>query len=54
MVKYAVIIPARLKSSRLPNKPILKINDKPLIYWTWKNCIKAFDKKKGFVANDCN
>ncbi len=54
MVKYVAIIPARLKSSRLPNKPILKINDKPLIYWTWKNCIKAFDKKKVFVATDSN
>jgi 3-deoxy-manno-octulosonate cytidylyltransferase (CMP-KDO synthetase) len=28
-----IIIPARLKSSRLPNKVLAKINDKPMIIW---------------------
>lgn len=31
MTNYAVIIPARLKATRLPNKPLLKINDKEMI-----------------------
>ena len=52
MIKYVVVIPARLKSTRLPNKPILKIKGKPLIYWTWKNCVKAFNAKKVYVATD--
>lgn len=32
MKKY-LVIPARLKSTRLPNKPLLKIHDKAMILW---------------------
>lgn len=32
MKKY-VVIPARLKSTRLPNKPLLSIHGKPMILW---------------------
>lgn len=32
MKKY-VVIPARLKSTRLPNKPLLHIHGKPMILW---------------------
>ncbi|MFW2177445.1 MULTISPECIES: 3-deoxy-manno-octulosonate cytidylyltransferase [unclassified Moraxella] len=28
-----LVIPARLKSTRLPNKPLLEIHDKPMILW---------------------
>jgi|TARA_B110000459_G_scaffold195926_1_gene237209 3-deoxy-manno-octulosonate cytidylyltransferase (CMP-KDO synthetase) len=47
-----VIIPARMKSTRLPGKPLKIINNKPLIYWTWKNCSKAISATKIFVATD--
>lgn len=47
-----LIIPARLKSTRLPNKPLRLINNKPLIYWTWLNCTKAINKKLIFIATD--
>lgn len=49
---YIVIIPARLNSSRLPKKPLRLLNNKPLIYWTWKNSIKVFNKKNVYVATD--
>ena len=49
---FILIIPARLKSTRLPNKPLRLINNKPLIYWTWLNCTKAINKKLIFVATD--
>ncbi|MGD4318268.1 NTP transferase domain-containing protein, partial [Xanthomonas citri pv. citri] len=32
MLKH-VVIPARLKSTRLPNKPLLEIHGKPMILW---------------------
>ena len=32
MLKH-LVIPARLKSTRLPNKPLLKIHGKPMILW---------------------
>lgn len=38
---FNVLIPARLKSSRLPEKPLKMINGKPLIYWTWQQCLKS-------------
>ena len=31
MTKTIILIPSRLRASRLPNKPLLKINNKPLI-----------------------
>ncbi len=50
--KFIIIIPARLKSTRLPNKPLKLIKKKPLIYWTWKNCSKAVKKDSIYVATD--
>ena len=32
-VKTHIVIPARLKSTRLPNKPLLTIHGKPMILW---------------------
>ena len=50
--KFILIIPARLKSTRLPSKPLKLINGKPLIYWTWKNCSKVVPKDQIYVATD--
>ena len=41
-----------MESTRLPGKPLKIINNKPLIYWTWKNCSKAISATKIFVATD--
>lgn len=40
-VKTHLIIPARLKSSRLPNKPLLFIHGKPMILWTAQKAARA-------------
>ena len=32
-IKTHIVIPARLKSTRLPNKPLLNIHGKPMILW---------------------
>ncbi|MDG6773157.1 3-deoxy-manno-octulosonate cytidylyltransferase [Thiomicrorhabdus sp. ZW0627] len=32
---FTVIIPARFESSRLPGKPLMEIEGKPMIEWTW-------------------
>jgi len=47
-----IIIPARLKSTRLKNKLILKVNGKPIIRWTAENCLKVKNAKKVIVATD--
>ena len=34
MLKYLIVIPARLKSKRLPNKPLLEIGGTPMVIRT--------------------
>ncbi len=48
----AVVIPARLKSSRLANKPLIKINKIPMIIRTYNQCLKATISKNIFVLTD--
>ena len=52
MKNIIIIIPARIKSTRLPGKPLRTIMKKPLLYWTWKNCTKAISAEKIYVATD--
>jgi len=40
-MKTLIIIPARMKSSRLPNKPLADIHGKPLIQHVWEHGMKA-------------
>lgn len=47
-----IIIPARYKSSRFPGKPLVDILGETLIERVWKQCIKAFDSDKVYVATD--
>ena len=47
-----VVIPARLASTRLPNKPLLDILGKSLIQRTYEQCIKAVGREMVFVATD--
>ena len=48
---FIIIIPARLKSSRLPNKLLIKIGNETVLKRVWLRCQKAVDKKKIFVAS---
>jgi 3-deoxy-manno-octulosonate cytidylyltransferase (CMP-KDO synthetase) len=41
MSKTVIIIPSRLSAKRLPNKPLLKINDKPMIVQVYKRAVEA-------------
>lgn len=40
-MSFIVVIPARLASSRLPNKPLMDINGQPMVYWTWCQAQKS-------------
>lgn len=48
---YIVIIPARLKSTRLPNKMLRQLQGKTLIEWTWSAALKS-NAKRVIVATD--
>jgi 3-deoxy-manno-octulosonate cytidylyltransferase (CMP-KDO synthetase) len=52
MKTFAVVIPARLASTRLPNKPLITIAGKSMIERTWGQVIKATPKEKVFVLTD--
>ena len=38
---FSVVIPARLASTRLPEKLLKVVKGKPLIQWTWENALKT-------------
>ena len=50
--KFVVLIPARKGSKRINNKNFISINKKPLMYFTYKEAIKIFDKKNIFVSSN--
>jgi len=52
MLNYILVIPARLKSSRLKNKPLLKIKKIPMIIRTAMKCNTIVDKSKILIATD--
>lgn len=35
-MSFSIIIPARFESSRLPGKPLMDINGKAMVQWTWE------------------
>lgn len=49
---YKIIIPARLKSTRFPEKPLAKINGKAMIEYVYDVCAKAMGAENVFVATD--
>lgn len=51
MIDFIVIIPARLKSSRLDKKLLQIINNKPLLHWTYENAVKS-GAKQVLIATD--
>ncbi len=50
-MKTAVIIPTRLKSTRLPNKALSIINGKTLIRHVYEHAISVHDKEDVFIAS---
>ena len=49
-----VLIPARGGSKGIPNKNLVKINGKPLIYYTISEALKVFTKDNIYVSSDSN
>jgi len=47
---FAVIIPARMGSTRLPNKPLLDIGGVPMVIRVANICIDAVGREKVFVS----
>lgn len=41
-MKFTVVIPARLASTRLPNKPLLQVNDRPMVVQVAQQVLSGF------------
>ena len=51
-MKQLIIIPARMGSKRLKNKPMINLKGKTMIERTFLQCAKAFDRNLIYVATD--
>lgn len=51
-MKTVAVIPARYASSRMPGKPLMDINGKPMIWWIYQECCKYNKFEKVVVATD--
>lgn len=51
-MKILCVIPARLHSTRLPRKPLLSIQGKPMIQWTYENALRCQKLSDLVVATD--
>ena len=51
-MKVVAIIPARYGSSRFPGKPLADICGKPMIWWVYRQAVKARGINEVFVATD--
>jgi len=49
---FLIVIPARLSSTRLPNKPLLDICGKNMLHRTYDRCASVFSKKIIYVATE--
>jgi len=50
--QFIIVIPARMKSVRLPGKPLININGVPMVVRTYKQCLKVIDNSLIYVATD--
>lgn len=53
-MKILCIIPSRIHSTRLPRKPLLPIQGKPMIQWTYENALRCRILSDVIVATDSN
>ena len=51
-MKQIIVIPARMGSKRLKDKPMINLKGKTMIERTFLQCTKAFNKKLIYVATD--
>ncbi len=51
-MNFIIVIPARYASTRLPGKPLVKINGKTMLQRVYEKCCLAVKKKNIIVATD--
>lgn len=51
-MQFIVVIPARLASTRLPNKPLLDIAGKPMVQWVWERARQSAASRVVVATDD--
>ena len=51
-MKQVIVIPARMKGTRLPGKPLNKILGKTILWYVWNRCCEVHPVDKIFVATE--
>ena len=51
-MKQVIVIPARMKGSRLPGKPLIEINGKAIIYHVWERCCQVVNNENIYIATE--
>ena len=51
-MKQIIVIPARMKGTRLPGKPLIKILGKTLIQHVWERCKKVMPEENIYIATE--
>lgn len=54
MLKICAVIPSRYNSKRLPGKPLLKINNKEILYLTYLRALKIFRDEDVYIFTESN
>lgn len=49
-MNYLIVIPARLKSTRIPNKPLIKIQGKEILLRTYERCLLATNNPNQIIV----
>ena len=52
MKKVVIVIPARRKSTRIPDKPLYELAGKAMLAWVIENCLKVSNADETVVATD--
>ena len=51
-MEQVIVIPARMKGTRLPGKPLIKILNKTIIQHVWERCCKVMPREKIYIATE--
>jgi 3-deoxy-manno-octulosonate cytidylyltransferase (CMP-KDO synthetase) len=51
-MRQVIVIPARMKGTRLPGKPLIKILGKPMIEHVWERCRQVIENDKIYIATE--
>jgi len=51
-MKQLIVIPARMKGTRLPGKPLINLNGQPMIKHVWQRCAQVVNKENIYIATE--